>query len=135
MTLESVIVELVRRVTVLEKTVADIQRSEGSKGLFARRPYAVQLSSDAFSYQGGHVHFSVSSETGASDDLATIDNLTEGAIIIITAANGHTITVKDAVDNISLETDRLLDGERDKLMLVGHEDTGAWCELSFANNV
>lgn len=134
MSLETVLQEIVRRISILEKRANSAKLTEGSRGIFARRPYAVTLSGGAFSYQNGHTHYLVTSETGTSDDLTTIDNLEEGAIIVISAASGHTITAKDGTGNLSLNTDRALDSVADKLLLMGHDSVSAWCELSYSDN-
>jgi hypothetical protein len=63
------------------------------------------LSSDAFTADGTHSRYVLTSESSTSDSLSTISGGSTGMIIIIEPASGHTITVHHTDGNIELTGD------------------------------
>lgn len=73
---------------------------------------ATTIGTDAISVGAGYLV--LTSETGTSDNLATISSTPTGKTIVIRAATGHTITVKHGTGNIFLNgaTDFVLSGDK-----------------------
>ena len=71
-------------------------------------------------------------ETGVSDDLATINALSTGYLLILRVENsGDTITVKDSVGNIKLLAgDFVMSNQHAILSLIYDADLSLWLELS-----
>lgn len=70
--------------------------------------------------------------TGSSDTVNTITGGTQGDFLILIGSSGKTITFADNVDNLKLQTDRVLSAPGDKLTLFF--DGANWTELFYADN-
>ncbi|MDX1371410.1 MAG: hypothetical protein R3321_03020, partial [Nitrososphaeraceae archaeon] len=73
----------------------------------------------------------VNAETGTTDDLDTLSGGSTGDVVILKAASGDTITVKNGTGNIVCPSDRTLTGD-DTIMLI--YDGTNWCEVSYTDN-
>lgn len=75
--------------------------------LFTGAPSAKTLSGDAFTADtasgSGAGRYVLTSESGSTDNLATINGCQNGDMVILFAASGHTITVQHGVGNIKLQ--------------------------------
>lgn len=88
------------------------------------------ISAGTFAVTTGHVV--PEPETGTADDIDTISGGFDGALLVLGASSGDTLTCKDATGNLRLGADRVLDDVSDSLLLVRRG--GDWVELSYANN-
>lgn len=83
-------------------------------------------------------HHTIDTEgDAASDDLDTINGGTEGALLILRAANSNrTVVVKDGTGNIQIGGDKTLDNAQDRLTLIYDSSigVGAWVEITRANS-
>jgi hypothetical protein len=77
----------------------------------------------------------VNPESGAADDLATINGANQYDIVCLRPSTGDTITVKHAAGNIYLNgsADKTLDQARDFLVLFNYDGSN-WIQLMFSNN-
>jgi uncharacterized protein DUF2793 len=71
-------------------------------------------------------------ESGAADDIDTINGGADGALLILSGTASVTLTVKDGTGNLLLGADRVLDSAADTLLLVRRGSN--WLELGSANN-
>ena len=77
----------------------------------------------------------LTSESGVTDTLSTINGGVDGMMVILKAASGHTITV-DELGNIDTGTGtKVMNGEADKFLLIFDESISTWTKISFGNNV
>ena len=78
----------------------------------------------------------LTSEVGVTDDLETIGTGTtgmgEGTIVVLMAESGHTITIKNAVDNIFTDVDIVLEGEKQVALI---DFNGDWYLLYTARDL
>lgn len=78
----------------------------------------------------------ITSEAGLTDDLTSIGTGTtgmgEGTIVVLMAATGHTITIKNAVDNIFTDVDIVLEGEKQVALI---DFNGDWYLLYTARDL
>lgn len=93
----------------------------------------VTLSGDAFSLVADKSFYSVTSETGTSDDLVTINGGTDGDLIVLRPASGHTITALET-GNLDLDGSKTLDDVQDKLTLIYDSAHTKWCQVSWSGN-
>ena len=130
------IAEIVRELTVLQDRVDTLERRESVKNLssIGNAIEDIQISAGAFDLVQGRSFYRVESETSTSDNLDTVDDITDGRILILTPINGHTITVTESGNfNLGAAT-RVLDNEADILICIGNTTIDKWCEAAFANN-
>lgn len=82
--------------------------------------------------------FAVDSEGGAAIDYLDtipISDADDGRIIVMRSNSAsRTIVARDGTGNLSLQSDRTLDHNRDRLMLQGDAALALWVELSFSDN-
>lgn len=134
--IESVLEEMVKRISRLENQSEKLNRSEGPRGIFCHRPTEVQLYSNMLEYNRGHTHYRIRSQTGLSDNLDSITNGTDGVVIILSAVDGHDITVTQTgnIEQPSSPGSFHLDDGQDRMMLMYDEEEAKWCELSRSDN-
>ena len=76
----------------------------------------------------------VTSQSGPSDDLDTLNGGVDGMIVILHPTSGDTITVKDGTGNIKTATDFAMNAIEDSIMLIYSSAQSAWIEISRSDN-
>lgn len=72
---------------------------------------------------------------GASDDLETINNGTDGGVLYIRAANdARTVVIKDGIGNIQGAGDCTLDNTQEIAHLMFDGGLSAWLVVACAND-
>lgn len=87
----------------------------------------VTIASGIISVISGFSYYSVTVQTGATDDLDTISNANEGDLLFLKAADAtETIVIKDGTGNIATDgsVDLSLDDDDDLVLL--HYDGVVW---------
>lgn len=74
--------------------------------------------------------YAIESEIGVADNLDTITGGSDGDVIIIRPVSGDTITVRDNIGNIQLNSNFAMDDPADKLFLIFDASLNKWCEAS-----
>lgn len=74
--------------------------------------------------------YAIESEIGVADNLDTITGGSDGDVIIIRPQSGDTITVRDNIGNIQLNSNFAMDDPADKLFLIYDASLNKWCEAS-----
>jgi len=70
-----------------------------------------------------------------TDDLDTINGVTDGFLLILQAAeSSKTVVLKDSTGNLALAGNFTMDNARDKLTLVYDTGTGFWTEMTRSSN-
>lgn len=83
----------------------------------------------------GSYHTIDTESDAASDDLDTINGGTDGAWLVIQAADSaRTVVAKDGTGNLQLAGDFSMDNAQDTLTLIYSGALSAWCELSRSDN-
>jgi hypothetical protein len=76
----------------------------------------------------------ITSQSGPSDDLDTINGGVDGMILVLHPTSGDTITVKDGTGNIKTATDFAMNAIEDSIMLIYSSAQSAWIEISRSDN-
>lgn len=77
-----------------------------------------------------HDHFMLQPETGTTDDLVTINGISDGRrITLYPQDSGDTITVKNNTGNILLGADRVLANQYDTITLLYSASVGKWLSV------
>lgn len=93
-------------------------------GVGAATPTAKTLSSDRLALTTNKSVYVVSAESGSTDDIDGISGYNEGQLVILLAATGHTLTLKDENGGAAAAGDRLrLPGGKD---VIVREDEAAF---------
>jgi hypothetical protein len=71
-------------------------------------------------------------ESGSSDNLATINGLADGLMLILSGTAGKTITVKDGTGNLKMAGDFVMDNFDDTITFI--KRGSSWLELCRSNN-
>jgi hypothetical protein len=112
-----------------------IDRNTGNTG-FERSfgvgggPEALTIAADAITV--GRSFAAVQSESGTSDDLATVNGGFSGALLVLAGTAGHTVTVKDGTGNLKMAGDCVLDTVEDTITFIKRGTD--WLELCRSNN-
>jgi hypothetical protein len=112
-----------------------IDRNSGDTGFV--RPFgigggaeALTIASDAITVTKSFA--AVQSETGTSDNLATINGGFDGALLVIGGTTGHAITVKDGTGNLMMSGDFVLNNFEDTITFIRRGTN--WLELCRSDN-
>ncbi len=74
--------------------------------------------------------YAIASEIGVADNLDTITGGSDGDMIAIRPVSGDTITVRDNIGNIQLNSNFSMDNPADKMLLIYDASISKWCEAS-----
>lgn len=118
--------EILRRLIVLEKRVEELGTLHNRSGLYLGKARAVTISGDSVTVVGHYLL--LTPEAGNTDDLATIVDTIEAKTVFLQCADAaYTITVKDNTGNIQLPTgDISLAGETQILALIYDDSQSKW---------
>ena len=76
----------------------------------------------------------LTSESGSSDNLSTINGGVDGMMIVLKVASGHTITVDETINIDTGSGTKVMNAEEDKFLLIFDVSLLKWCKVSFGNN-
>lgn len=131
-TVERVLRDIVREIATLQRSVGHLERSDPPRAMRLSNALEVTISSGAI--DAGRGVRILASEAGATDDLETINDGTDGKLVLLRAKAGHGITVKHNVGNIVFDgpapQDRFLTNPTDSLFLVYNAVTSKWNSLT-----
>jgi len=91
------------------------------------------ISSGAVTISSSTGFYSIAAETGASDDLTTINGGSDGDIIVLCPDTGDTISVLET-GNLQLSGTFTMDDPADKITLIYHSAISKWCEITSSGN-
>lgn len=97
--------------------------------------FGIILGSDSFTLTSGNGLYQITSESGVTDNLQSINGTASAArILTLTAASGHTITVRHALGNIRTASgaDLILTGDRTAMFWRSGSN---WVEIGAPNTV
>jgi hypothetical protein len=100
-------------------------------------PNALTIASDIIAIVPSTRYYTLAGESGAADNLATINGGKDGLVIILRAVSDSvTITVKHNTGNIVLTgaCDFALDSYYDTLQLIYDSTLAKWIEIGRGNN-
>lgn len=119
---------LLNRIRALEDQVRILKTRQGE---YSRSVKILTISTGIITADY-HNHFMLQPQSGISDDLDTINGVSDGRrITLYPQDSGDTITVKNNTGNILLGADRVLDSQSDTIELIYSETLGKWLELAF----
>lgn len=124
--------DVLKKLNILSGKVGRLEAKDPSNiALKQRRPKT--LSGGAFTATA--VVHELTSQTGTTDDLDTINGGTEGRVCVISPVTGHAITAKDSTGNLNLSGgDFIMDDVNKSMWLRYSDDDDIWYEISRAGD-